>query len=190
MMSFLDFYTPVNVSFDGVSAIVFYFTIYSLIGWLLENTYSYATKRKFFKPNFFIGPFKPMYGFAPVLLVYLIGPETNWAVVLFLCFFIPTFIEYLSGALLQKFFQRQWWDYSDMPLQLHGHICLPFSLCWILLSLACVNWVHPVFVDVYEGVQFIWAWIWPAIILYFIAELTLSIRRYSIQALDEVEPIQ
>lgn len=193
MISFLDFNTPLNLSFEGVSAVVFYFTIYSLIGWLLENSYSYMTKRKFFKPNFFLGPFKPMYGFAPVLLVYFIGPETNWGIILLLCFFIPTFIEYISGALLQKFFQRQWWNYSDMPMQIHGHICLPFSLCWILLSLACVKWVHPVIVSFYGAIEFLWTWIWPAVILYFIAELTLSIRRHSAQVFDEAEspnPIQ
>ncbi|MEH7274778.1 putative ABC transporter permease [Neobacillus vireti] len=193
MISFLDFNSPVNVNFDGISAVVFYFTIYSLIGWLLENTYSLVTKRKFFKPNFFLGPFKPMYGFAPVLLVYLIGPETSWPVILLLCFFIPTFIEYVSGALLQKCFQRQWWDYSDMPLQVQGHICLPFSLCWILLSFACIKWIHPVIISAYKVSELLWAWIWPAIILYFIAELTLSIRRHSILALDEAKspnPIQ
>jgi uncharacterized membrane protein len=193
MLSFLDFYAPTNINFDAVSAIVFYFTIYSLMGWLLENSYSYLTKRKFFKPNFFHGPFKPMYGFAPVILVYLIGPETNWGVVLLLCFLVPTLIEYISGALLQKFFQRQWWDYSNMPMQIQGHICLPFSLCWILLSFACLKWVHPAIVSVYETAELVWAWIWPAIILYFIAEITLSIRRHSVQALDEAEssnPIQ
>jgi uncharacterized membrane protein len=193
MISFLDFYTPMNINFEGVSAVVFYFTIYSLTGWLLENSYSYFTKRIFLKPNFFHGPFKPMYGFAPVFLVYLIDSETNWAVALLLCFFIPIFIEYLSGALLQRFFQRQWWDYSDMPMQIHGHICLPFSLCWILLSLACIKWIHPIIASVYEAVEIVWALIWPAIVLYFIAELTLSIRRHSVQALDEAEssnPIQ
>ena len=167
MMSFLDFTSPANLNFEGVSAVVFYFTFYALIGWLIENSYSYTTKRKFFKPNFFHGPFKPMYGFAPVVLVYLIGPETNWGIILLLCFIIPTFIEYLSGALLQKFFQRQWWDYSDMPLQIHGHICLPFSLCWIFLSLACIKWVHPVMISAFEAVEFIWAWIWPGCIIFY-----------------------
>jgi uncharacterized membrane protein len=193
MISLLDFYTPANLNFEAVSSVVFYFTIYSLFGWLLENSYSYVTRRQFFKPNFFHGPFKPMYGFAPVILVYLIGPKTNWGIALLLCFFIPTLIEYISGALLQKFFQRQWWDYSNMPMQIHGHICLPFSLCWILLSFACLKWIHPSIVSFYGSAQMFWTWIWPAIILYFIAELALSIRRHSTRALDKTEspnPIQ
>lgn len=183
VISFLDFHYPLSLSFEGAAAIVFYFTVYSLFGWLLENCYSKLSGRAFFKPNFFLGPFKPMYGFAPLLLVYLIGPETNWLVTILLCFFIPTFVEYVSGALLLKFFQRQWWDYSDMPMQLHGHICLPFSLCWILLSLICLKWIHPVMISTYGFVEPIWAWIWPATVLYFIAELALAIRRHTTQEL-------
>lgn len=183
MISFVEFDYPIRLSLESAPTIVFYFTVYAFFGWLLENCYSKLSGRGFFKPNFFLGPFKPMYGFAPLLLVYLIGPETNWLVVIFLCFFIPTFIEYISGVLLQKFFQRQWWDYSDMPLQLHGHICLPFSLCWIFLSLACLKWVHPAIVTFYGAIEILWAWIWPATILYIIAELALAIRRHTTQAL-------
>lgn len=177
----LAFYHPISLSFEGASSIIFYFMVYSLFGWLLENCYSKFTGREFFKPNFFLGPFKPMYGFAPLLLVYFIRPETNLTVVILLCFFIPTIVEYVSGVLLQKFFQRQWWDYSDMPLQLNGHICLPFSLCWIFLSLICLKWIHPVIVSLYGSIEFVWAWVWPATFLYFIAELALAIRRHSTQ---------
>jgi uncharacterized membrane protein len=192
VISFLEFTNPVRFNLDGAAVILFYFMIYALVGWLLENSYSYITKRKFFKSNFFLGPFKPMYGFAPVLLVLLIGPETKLVVILLLCFFIPTFIEYLSGALLQKLFHQQWWDYSDMPLQLHGHICLPFSLCWILLSVICIKWLHPVITSFYGIVEPLWAWVWPAVGLYFIAELALAIRRHSSQALtpEPTNPIQ
>jgi uncharacterized membrane protein len=178
---------------EGAATVIFYFTVYSLLGWLLENSYSFFTKREFFKPNFFFGPFKPMYGFAPIFLLYIIGPVTHWPVVILLCLFIPTLIEYVSGSLLQKFFHKQWWDYSDMPMQLHGHICLPFSLCWMILSVICLKWIHPVIVAVYKGVGPAWAWIWPAIGLYFLAELALGIRRHSLQALTTAKhtnPIQ
>jgi uncharacterized membrane protein len=188
LISFVDYYYPVSLNLEGASAIIFYFTVYSLFGWLLENFYSLFTGREFFKPNFFLGPLKPMYGFAPLLLVFLITPETNWAVVIMLCFFIPTAVEYVSGALLQKFFNRQWWDYSDMPMQLQGHICLPFSLCWILLSLLCLKWIHPAIVSLYGTVEPIWGWIWPAVGLYLLAELALAIRRHSLHALATTNP--
>ncbi|MDR4949309.1 putative ABC transporter permease [Neobacillus cucumis] len=171
------------LTMEGAAAILFYFTIYSFIGWLLENSYNYITKREFFKENFLFGPFKPMYGIAPVLLVYLTPQHSHWAYVLLLCFLIPTLIEYVSGALLQKLFQRQWWDYSNTPLQLHGHICLPFSICWGFLSLLCIKMVHPAIASMYGVINPFWAWIWSAVGLYFLADLVLTIRKHSLQDL-------
>ncbi|MFK9090191.1 putative ABC transporter permease [Bacillus salipaludis] len=168
---------------EGAAAIVFYFAVYSFIGWLLENSYSFVTKRKFFKENFLFGPFKPMYGFAPVLLVYLIPPGTNWGILIFLCLFIPTLVEYVSGAMLQKLFNKQWWDYSETPMQLHGHICLPFSICWVFLSLICIKWVHPVIATMYGSIEPYWAWVWSAAGLYFLADLALTIRKHTLQNL-------
>ena len=158
---------------------VYFFTIYSLLGWLLENCYNLITNRKFFKANFLFGPFKPMNGIAPLLLVYFVTPETNWIIVILLCFLIPTIVEYISGMLLQKLFKRQWWDYSSLPLQLHGHICLPFSVCWIVLSLNCLKIIHPVILASFEGIGLIWNFLWPIIIFYFIAELIAAYRRHS-----------
>jgi uncharacterized membrane protein len=179
MLNFLDFYNPAHLNLEAASAIIFYFMVYSLFGWLLENSYSKFTGRSFFKPNFFRGPFKPMYGFAPVFLVYLIRPETNWIIVILMCFFVPTAVEYVSGVLLFKLFQQRWWDYQDMPLQIQGHICLPFSLCWIVLSVACIKWIHPIIVGILGAVEPVWSWIWPAVGLYFLAELALAVRRHS-----------
>ncbi|WP_223592150.1 putative ABC transporter permease [Neobacillus bataviensis] len=177
---------PGIFNIEGAAAILFYFTVYALLGWLLENSYNFLTKKRFLKENFLYGPFKPMYGLAPVLLVYLIRPETHWGVALLLCFVIPTLVEYLTGALLLKFFKRQWWDYSDTPLQLHGHICLPFSVCWVVLSFLCLKGIHPLVVTVYGIFEPYWAWIWGAVGLYFLADLALSIRRHSLQEFDRV----
>lgn len=182
-------FQPLEIlTIEGAASIVFYFTVYSFVGWLLENSYSYFTKRIFFKENFLFGPFKPMYGIAPVLLVYLISPKANWLTIILLCLFIPTIVEYLSGALLQKLFQKQWWDYSDTPMQLHGHICLPFSICWGFLSLTCLKWIHPGVAVMYGTIEPFWAWIWSVIGLYFLADLVLAIRKHSLQDLVTEEP--
>ncbi|WP_449537731.1 putative ABC transporter permease [Ferdinandcohnia sp. Marseille-Q9671] len=133
-----DFGMPLLFTWDGAMIVIFFFTIYSFLGWLLENTYSYVRKRVFFKDNFLFGPFKPMYGFAPILLVLLIGNDMHWSIVVGLCFLIPTLVEYGSGFLLEKLFGRKWWDYSGHKLQLHGHICFSYSICWIVLSLGCL----------------------------------------------------
>lgn len=167
----------------GAEEILFYFTVYSFLGWILENSYSFILTRRFFKANFLKGPFKPMYGIAPVMLICLITEKTHWAAVLFLCFFIPTLVEYISGYLLEKFFLRKWWDYSHLPLNLHGHICLPFSVSWLLLSLLCLWYLHPGIQLLYGDIEPYWSRFWPLAFGYFIMELIKAIQRHSAQAL-------
>ncbi|WP_099361399.1 putative ABC transporter permease [Fredinandcohnia onubensis] len=190
LVSGFDFEMPILFSWDGVMAIVFFFTIYSFFGWLLENSYSYARKRVFFKDNFFFGPFKPMYGFAPMLLVFLIGKDMHWLLVLTLCFLIPTLVEYCSGFLLEWFFGRKWWDYSGHKLQLQGHICFSYSICWIALSLLCLAYVHPMLVTFYGAVGGFWALIWPTVALYFLGELIFAIRRHIPEKIRAGNPIR
>jgi uncharacterized membrane protein len=177
-----------DVGPQSAGAIVFYFTVYSFFGWIIENSYSLLTGEGFFKANFLKGPFKPMYGFAPVLLLLFISKHTHWAVIMSLCFLIPTAVEYLSGVMLSKLFNRQYWDYSNIPLQLHGHICLPFSLCWVILSFICLRWIHPGISTIYHNAEPYWGWIYSAVIFYFIAELIMAIRRHSLHAVPADKP--
>lgn len=36
--------------------------------------------------------------------------------------------EFITGIIVNKWFQLAIWDYSTMPLQLFGQICLPFAI--------------------------------------------------------------
>jgi uncharacterized membrane protein len=184
ILNSLEFHNPSIYKMDDISEIIFYFTVYSFLGWLLENSYNLFTNRVFLKENFLSGPFKPMYGIAPVLLVYVISLEPDWLSVLFLCFFIPTIVEYISGFLLKKLFHRQWWDYSDVPLNFHGHVCLPFSLCWIFLSLMSLKWLHPVIVTVFGRIDIYWDKVYVAIILYFFIDFVFALRRNTLGRLS------
>lgn len=47
---------------------------------------------------------------------------------------IVTIFELVVGEGLKIFNQPPMWDYSSLPLNFDGVICLPFSLIWILLS--------------------------------------------------------
>ena len=48
---------------------------------------------------------------------------------------IITVVELICGTLVNLTFQLGVWDYSHLPLNLLGQICLPFTLLWIALSL-------------------------------------------------------
>lgn len=51
---------------------------------------------------------------------------------------IVTALEFITGCIVNLWLRWNVWDYSNMPLNLLGQICLPFSLLWILLSIVAI----------------------------------------------------
>ena len=45
-----------------------------------------------------------------------------------------TSIEFIAGEILNVRLDMNIWDYSDMPLNIDGQICLPFVAIWAVLS--------------------------------------------------------
>jgi uncharacterized membrane protein len=51
---------------------------------------------------------------------------------------IITFLEFVSGVILNIFLNLNIWDYSDLPLNLLGQICVPYFILWFFLSLIAI----------------------------------------------------
>ena len=49
-----------------------------------------------------------------------------------------TLLELVSGIILSLWLGLGIWDYSNMPFNFLGQICLPFSLLWVALSVVAV----------------------------------------------------
>jgi uncharacterized membrane protein len=47
---------------------------------------------------------------------------------------IITILEFITGCIVNLYFKWNVWDYSHLPLNLLGQICLPFSIIWFFLS--------------------------------------------------------
>ena len=62
-------------------------------------------------------------------------------------------LEWFTGFLLEKLFHHKWWDYSRMPLNLNGYICLPFSVLWGAVCALIVRFVHPLIRRLYGFLQ-------------------------------------
>lgn len=45
-----------------------------------------------------------------------------------------TTVEFIAGMILNVWLNLNVWDYSNMPLNIMGQICLPFSVAWFFLS--------------------------------------------------------
>lgn len=71
------------------------------------------------------------------LLVGLINeytPKMNLILQMLLGTVIVTFIEFVAGYILNIILELNIWDYSNLPYNLMGQICLQFSFCWFILS--------------------------------------------------------
>ena len=51
------------------------------------------------------------------------------------CAFCVTAVEFVSGIWVNRVLGLGVWDYSDVPMNFMGQICLPFSAIWLGLSI-------------------------------------------------------
>lgn len=51
---------------------------------------------------------------------------------------LVTLVELAAGVILNLWLNLGIWDYSNLPFNFKGQICLPFSLIWIALSLIAI----------------------------------------------------
>lgn len=49
-----------------------------------------------------------------------------------------TAVELVAGVVLNLFLGMGIWDYTGMPLNLAGQICVPYTVLWFLLSFLCI----------------------------------------------------
>ena len=130
----------------------FNFIIYSFMGWIIEEVYSYVTVKKIKKEGFLKGPVKPMYGIAStILILYNQILDIDGIPLVLLCFLIPTTVEYISGYVLKHVFNKTYWDYSNLKYNIHGFVTLRFSLYWTLLSFIGVYFLQPTVYNIYKG---------------------------------------
>ena len=47
---------------------------------------------------------------------------------------IITILEFITGCIVNLWLGWNIWDYSNLPLNLLGQICLPFSILWYFIS--------------------------------------------------------
>lgn len=65
------------------------------------------------------------------------------------CCALATWIEWFTGKLLERMNHKRWWDYSGIPGNFDGYICLPYSLLWGLLGTLAVRFGNELLVVVY-----------------------------------------
>lgn len=126
-----------------INETVLYFFLYSFLGWVYESVMVSIREKKWSNRGFLIGPICPIYGFGAVLCVLICSNINIWLTFL-LCMAGSAVLEYSTAYALEKLFHASWWDYSNMPLNLNGYICLPASLAFGAAGVLISHAIHPI----------------------------------------------
>lgn len=54
------------------------------------------------------------------------------------CAVMVTIVEFGAGSVLNLWLKLDIWDYSNMPFNLLGQICLPFTVLWFFIGMLAV----------------------------------------------------
>ncbi len=124
------------------------------------------------------GPFIPIYGFGAMTLLLVGTPLLKWPVAVFFAgMFAASILEYFTGAAMEAIFKVRYWDYSDKPFNINGHVCLFCSVAWGVLAVVLDYLVHkPIAaLSTYLTLKEL-KLITIAVSVYFIVDLTLSFK--------------
>ena len=125
--------------------LIAYFIIYSVLGFVIETAFGAVTKGVIeSRKSFLYGPFCAIYGLGAVVMILCLQPfKKNNNTLFWGGFVVGSIIEYLVSLIGELIFHVIWWDYSDMPLNINGRVCVYFSIFWGLLGIYLVSYINP-----------------------------------------------
>ena len=173
-------------------SMLFYFMIYSFVGWVIEVAYHAVTMGKVVNRGFLNGPICPVYGVGVSLVLVVMqglarqNIETSNPLVLFAVgIVLATLAELVAGFLLDKLFHARWWDYSNEKFNLNGYICLSFSIVWGLAIAFVLRVVQPVVAGLVAKIPPVAGYIILAVLyIVFVIDIiltTLSVLKFNKQ---------
>lgn len=126
------------------------FMFYSFLGWVWESIYCTAKEKKWADRGFLFGPICPIYGSCVVVasavfssIDVLRSPDFPIWGIFILCYIGSAVAEFATSWVLEKRFNARWWDYSELPLNIQGRICVPVSIAFGLAGVAVVKFLIP-----------------------------------------------
>lgn len=132
----------VKITFKRILA---YFIIYSLLGFIIETIFGMLTKGVVeSRQSCLYGPFCCIYGLGAAVMIPGLQKfkKRNWT--LFLAGAVEgSIVEYIISWVGEMIFHIKWWDYSNMPFDINGRICLLFTIFWGILALVLIRLINP-----------------------------------------------
>lgn len=164
-----------NLCFDKI---VWIFLICCVLGFAVETLWcyiklGYIESRK----SLVYGPLSVAYGMGGVLLtlvLYKLRDSKDWKIFL-TAFVCGTVTEYICSLGQEIVFGSVAWDYSNVPLNINGRVCLLYSLFWGVLGIVWIKYIYPAMSKLIEKIPFsIGKVLTVAFIIFFVFDSFLS----------------
>lgn len=124
--------------------LLLYFFVYGFLGWCAEVAFAAVKQGRFVNRGFLNGPICPIYGVGVTIVIAFLTPiKSNLVLLYIISVVLVTLLEGLTGWTMDKIFHNKWWDYSSMPFNIGGYVCLVFSLVWGVACVAIMYLIHP-----------------------------------------------
>ena len=157
--------------------VLWLFILYAFLGWCIEVIFHAVNKGIFVNRGFLNGPYCPMYGVGMVMVSFILPLFKKNILILFVASFVfASVLEFVTGFLLEKIFHNKWWDYSDVPFNIMGYICLKFSIYWGLGGVLMFTTIHPMIYSLVKMIPHIAGVIFMVVFyIFFAGDLTVTV---------------
>ena len=133
------------------------YMIYSFIGWCGEVVVAAVKRHRFVNRGAVSGPFCPIYGLGAAVVAVFFPELKGNPLFLFLGgMVVNTFVEYVTGRIMEMSLHKKWWDYSDQKFNLGGYVCLKTSVLWGICTVLMIYVLNPVFTGLVGLIPKLW----------------------------------
>ena len=128
------------------------FFTYSILGFLLEGTYTLITSNHF-SSGILYGPWTPVYGIGAILTIIISNKifknmhknrKIETVVTFIILSIVLTLIEWIGGILIEKLFNETMWNYQNYKFNIGKYISLEMAIIWGIISIFTIYFIKPV----------------------------------------------
>jgi uncharacterized membrane protein len=88
-----------------------------------------------------------------------------------------TVLEYVTGMIMEALFKVRYWDYSKLPFNIKGRVCLGTTLAWGLLTILMTELIHvPIETFMLAIPESVLNVVTLLLTVYIVADFTLSFK--------------
>ena len=124
------------------------FIVYSFAGWCAGVIANAMRRKRFINTGFLNLPICPVYGVIGMAYCIFLQELKNEIFFLFLGGAVVAFLVIvITGVILEKVFNRKWWDFSQARFQFQGYLNFVHLLFFGIAAVICIRFANPLLLD-------------------------------------------